>query len=89
MPLPSVSVVVPALNEVRNYPHAFERIPQDIHEVLLVEDFPMDGTVAVARELMLDVTHPEPDTHGQGKCGGLRSGIVQNLSSIDRLSPGR
>jgi glycosyltransferase involved in cell wall biosynthesis len=50
MPLPSVSVVVPALNEARNIPHVFERIPSDVHEVILVDGFSVDGTVAVARE---------------------------------------
>ena len=37
MPLPSVSVVVPALNEARNIPHVFARIPPDVHEVILVD----------------------------------------------------
>ena len=55
MSLPSVSVIVPALNEARNIPHVFERIPKDIHEVILVDGFSVDGTVAVARELRPDV----------------------------------
>ena len=34
---PSVSVVIPALNEARNIPHVFERIPEDVHQVVLVD----------------------------------------------------
>jgi glycosyltransferase involved in cell wall biosynthesis len=72
MPLPSVSVVVPALNEARNIPHVFERIPQDVHEVILVDGFSVDGTVAVARELMPDVRILRQTRMGKGNavaCG--------------------
>lgn len=72
MPLPSVSVVVPALNEVRNIPHVFERIPQDVHEVILVDGFSVDGTVAVARELRPDVRILRQTRMGKGNavaCG--------------------
>jgi glycosyltransferase involved in cell wall biosynthesis len=53
---PSVSVVVPALNEERNIPHVFDRIPEDIHQVVLVDGCSVDETVAVARRLRPDVS---------------------------------
>jgi glycosyltransferase involved in cell wall biosynthesis len=46
-----ISVVVPALNEARNLPHVFARMPADIHEVILVDGHSVDDTVRVAREL--------------------------------------
>jgi glycosyltransferase involved in cell wall biosynthesis len=72
MPLPSVSVIVPALNEARNIPHVFERIPKDIHEVILVDGFSVDGTVAVAREHRPDVRVLRQTRMGKGNavaCG--------------------
>ena len=52
---PSVSVVVPALNEERNIPYVFGRIPADVHQVVLVDGCSVDGTVAAARRLRPDV----------------------------------
>lgn len=72
MPLPSVSVIVPALNEARNIPHVFERIPRDIHEVILVDGYSVDGTVAVAREHRSDVRVLRQTRMGKGNavaCG--------------------
>ena len=72
MPLPSVSVIVPALNEARNIPHVFERIPSDIHEVILVDGFSVDETVAVAREHRPDVRVLRQNRMGKGNavaCG--------------------
>jgi glycosyltransferase involved in cell wall biosynthesis len=72
MPLPSVSVIVPALNEARNIPHVFESIPKEIHEVILVDGFSVDGTVAVAREHRPDVRVLRQTRMGKGNavaCG--------------------
>jgi glycosyltransferase involved in cell wall biosynthesis len=48
---PRVSVVVPALNEARNLPHIFARMPDDVHELILVDGHSVDDTVRIAREL--------------------------------------
>ena len=72
MGLPSVSVVVPALNEERNIPHVFERIPGDIHQVVLVDGCSVDETVAVARRLRPDVCVVSQTRTGKGNalaCG--------------------
>ncbi len=71
MALPSVSVVIPALNEAQNIPHVFARIP-DVHEVILVDGLSIDNTVAVARELRPDVRVVRQTRHGKGNalaCG--------------------
>ena len=69
---PSVSVVVPALNEERNIPHVFERIPKDVHQVVLVDGHSVDDTVAVARKLRPDVCVVSQTRKGKGNalaCG--------------------
>lgn len=52
---PRVSVVIPTLNEARNLPHVFARLPADLHEVIVVDGHSRDGTLAVARSLRPDV----------------------------------
>jgi glycosyltransferase involved in cell wall biosynthesis len=87
MSLPSVSVIVPALNEARNIPHVFERIPKDIHEVILVDGFSVDETVAVAREHRPDVRVIRQTRMGKGNavaCGvAAASGEIVALVDAD------
>ena len=45
---PSVSVVISALNEVHNISHVFARIPDGVHEVIIVDGLSVDDTVAIA-----------------------------------------
>jgi glycosyltransferase involved in cell wall biosynthesis len=69
---PRVSVVIPALNEARNLPHVLSRMPPGIHEVILVDGFSSDDTVAVARQLMPDVRIVMQTRTGKGNalaCG--------------------
>ncbi len=72
MVLPSVSVVVPALNEARNIPHVFARLPHDLHEVILVDGYSVDDTVAVARQVRPEVRVMRQSRMGKGNalaCG--------------------
>ncbi len=69
---PTVSVVIPALNEERNLPHVFEKLPADITEVIVVDGGSVDRTVAVARELRPDVKVVQQTRTGKGNalaCG--------------------
>jgi hypothetical protein len=47
---PRVSVVIPALNEAENLRHVLPRLPQGLHEVILVDGHSTDGTSQVAVE---------------------------------------
>jgi glycosyltransferase involved in cell wall biosynthesis len=72
LPWPRVSVVVPALNEARNLPHVFARLPADVHEVIVVDGHSVDDTVAVARQLRPDVRVVQQTRRGKGNalaCG--------------------
>jgi glycosyltransferase involved in cell wall biosynthesis len=69
---PKVSVVVPALNEARNIPHVFSGIPDDIHEVILVDGNSVDDTVAIAQKVRPDVRIVSQTRKGKGNalaCG--------------------
>jgi glycosyltransferase involved in cell wall biosynthesis len=69
---PTVSVVIPALNEEKNLPHVFARLPKDVHEVVLVDGGSVDRTVEVARELMPTITVVTQTRTGKGNalaCG--------------------
>jgi glycosyltransferase involved in cell wall biosynthesis len=80
MLLPTVSVVVPALNEARNIPHVFARMPSDVHEIILVDGFSVDGTVTVARQLRPDVRVIRQTRMGKGNA--LACGIAAATGDI-------
>ena len=69
-----VSVVIPARNEARNLPYVFSRLPEGLHQVVLVNGHSTDVTVEVARELLPSieiVTQP-----GTGKGDALHAGFA-------------
>lgn len=71
-PSPTVSVVIPTLNEEKNLPHVFAALPEGIDEVVLVDGGSLDNTVAVARELRPDVVVVQQTRTGKGNalaCG--------------------
>jgi glycosyltransferase involved in cell wall biosynthesis len=77
---PSVSVVIPALNEAKNLPHVLPRIPAWIDEVLLVPGHSTDETVAVAQALWPSIRVVEQQ--GRGKGAALRAGFAAATSDI-------
>jgi glycosyltransferase involved in cell wall biosynthesis len=80
MHLPSVSVVIPALNEARNIPHVFSQMPPDVHEVILVDGFSVDETVAVARQLRPDIRIVRQTSAGKGNA--LACGVAAATGDI-------
>lgn len=73
MSYPEVSVVIAALNEAANLRHVLPRVPRDVHEVILVDGFSEDDTIATARELMPAIRVVLQD--GSGKGSALRTGF--------------
>lgn len=68
---PTVSVIVPALNEAANLPLVLRRIPA-VHEVILVDGGSVDDTVAVARQVLPAIQVVEQTRRGKGNalsCG--------------------
>ncbi len=70
---PTISVVVPALNEAENLPYVLPLIPFWIDEVILVDGHSTDGTVDVARTLLPAIRVVRQN--GRGKGAALRSGF--------------
>lgn len=62
----TVSVVIAALNEEKNIPHVFARLPEGLHEVILVDGNSRDDTVAVARTLRPSTRVVRQTGHGKG-----------------------
>jgi glycosyltransferase involved in cell wall biosynthesis len=69
-----VSVVLPALNEAKNLPHVLRRLPEGLHEIILVDGHSTDETLSVARALRPDLKVVLQD--GRGKGNALRCGFA-------------
>ena len=68
----TVSVVIPTLNEARNVAEVLPRLPLGIDQVVLVDGGSDDGTVAVARQILPDITVVQQTRRGKGNalaCG--------------------
>lgn len=69
---PTITVVIPTLNEERNLPHVAARMPADIDEIVVVDGHSVDRTVEVARQLWPDAVHITQTRSGKGNalaCG--------------------
>jgi glycosyltransferase involved in cell wall biosynthesis len=75
-----VSVVIPALNEEKNLPYVFERLPDGLHEVIVVDGHSTDDTVSVARRLRPDVRLLVQT--GRGKGNALAEGFAACTGDI-------
>ena len=72
VPWPKVSVIIPTLNEARNLPHVFSKLPPALHEVIIVDGYSVDDTIATARRLRPDVRIIKQSRSGKGNalaCG--------------------
>lgn len=76
---PRVSVVIPTLNEARNLPHVFERLPL-VDEVVIVDGHSTDNTLDVARALRPDAVIVYQ--RGSGKGDALRAGFARSTGDI-------
>ncbi len=72
--MPTVSVVIPTLNEAGSLPWVLRHLPPWVAEVVLVDGLSSDGTERLARRLRPDlvVVHQ----HQPGKGAALRAGFV-------------
>jgi len=69
---PRVSVVIPTYNEAKNLPHVLALLPEDVHQVVIVDGRSVDDTIKVAKSLRPDVTVVLQNRIGKGNamaCG--------------------
>jgi len=71
--LPKVSVVIPTLNEALNLPFVLPKIPNWVHEVIIVDGRSCDDTIEVATRLRSDVKIVLECQKGKG--AALRAGF--------------
>jgi glycosyltransferase involved in cell wall biosynthesis len=77
---PRVSVVIPTLNEAANIGHVLGTLPEDVHEVLLVDGGSRDGTVEAALAIRPDIrVVPQP---GQGKGDAMAAGFAECTGEV-------
>ncbi|WP_457973507.1 glycosyltransferase family 2 protein [Arthrobacter sp. D1-17] len=80
VPLASISVVIPTLNEAMNLPWVLRRMPSYVDEVVIIDGRSLDSTVDVARALRMDVvvvSEPNP-----GKGFAVRAGLAAATGDI-------
>jgi glycosyltransferase involved in cell wall biosynthesis len=90
---PRVSVVIPTLNEARNLPHVFARMPPNTHEVIVVDGHSVDDTLAVAREMRPDVRIVMQTRKGKGNalaCGfaAATGDVIAMIDADGSADPG-
>lgn len=72
-----VSVVIPAVNEAENITWVLERVPDFVHDVVLVDGMSVDGTVARATSVYPTLRVIPEDRRGKGRA--LRAGFAAAL----------
>jgi glycosyltransferase involved in cell wall biosynthesis len=77
---PTVSAVIPALNEAANLPHVLPKLEGLVDEVIIVDGHSQDDTVEVARRLRTDVRIVEEAARGKG--AALRRGFAEAQGDI-------
>lgn len=70
---PKITLIIPTLNEEGNLPHILPKIPSIVDEVIIVDGYSTDTTVAVVAKLCphARIIYQE----GKGKGGALRTGF--------------
>jgi len=77
---PTISVIVPTLNEAENLPLVLSRIPLWVKEIIVVDGHSIDGTTEVARSLRPDVRIIMEYQRGKG--AALRAGFAAATGDI-------
>ena len=77
---PTVTAVIPALNEAENLPYILPKLDGLVDEVIIVDGLSEDDTMEVARRILSDVRIIEELTPGKG--AALRRGFAEARGDI-------
>jgi glycosyltransferase involved in cell wall biosynthesis len=75
-----ISVIIPARNEASNLQHVLPYIPSFVNEVILVDGHSVDGTIAMAQQLLPDICIIKQQ--GKGKGDAIRAGLAATTGDI-------
>ncbi|MGA9597038.1 MAG: glycosyltransferase [Acidimicrobiia bacterium] len=83
--MPTVSLIIPTINEERNVANVLARIPDWVHEVILVDGLSTDRTVPLARALRPDVKVVMESNPGKGSAliAGFAAATGDIIAAID------
>jgi glycosyltransferase involved in cell wall biosynthesis len=89
---PTVSAIIPTLNEARNLPHVLEQLPHGVNELIVVDGHSTDDTVSVAKSLRPDARIVLQDRKGKGNalaCGfaAARGDIIVMIDADGSTDP--
>ncbi len=89
---PTISVIIPTLNEVQNLPLVLAELPADIFEIIVVDGHSTDGTVETARRVCPRVNIVLQTGKGKGdalRCGfeAARGDIIVMLDADGSADP--
>lgn len=78
--LPTISVVLPAMNEEQNLPWVLGRVPAMVDEIILVDGHSRDNTVSLARRLLPKIrVVRQPHT---GKGDAVAAGLLEATCDV-------
>jgi glycosyltransferase involved in cell wall biosynthesis len=88
-----ITVIIPALNEARNLPYVFRRLPDGLHEVIVVDGRSVDDTTETVRRLQPDIKIITQNRCGKGNalaCGfaAATGDIIVMLDADGSADPG-
>lgn len=72
---PTVSVVIPTMNEAKNLPYVLPLIPHWVDEVIVVDSSSTDGTLEVVRALMPKAVIVDEPRRGKGQA--MKTGFAR------------
>ncbi len=89
---PTVSAVIPTLNEAENLPHVLDRLPNGVNELIVVDGHSTDETLRVARQLRPDARIVMQGRRGKGNalaCGfaAARGDIIVTFDADGSTDP--
>jgi glycosyltransferase involved in cell wall biosynthesis len=89
---PTVTAVIPTLNEAQNLPHVLRKLPSGVNELIVVDGHSIDATVEVTQDLRPDARVVLQDKQGKGNalaCGfaAARGDIIVTVDADGSTDP--